>query len=368
VLRALEIESPHGTQRLELSRLTILNGEPCTGKSTILRIIERTFKNIDKLGPGIARPGRKISIKMTVELPQDSARNLIRRLQRSWNIDLSDWDRRVIISTSTERSRYEYVLKISMINEPILHVIMRDNVTAVRRPVDIELKSSPETVRDLVRSIRELPQAHMFSTYEEEICLMSDLIELIVESLRSVRVYSVGPYVDYPTCIDVKDLAETMDSTYVGAHGERTLLVLSRVFADGRAWSSLARLLSYLEKIGLSRVRCGLVEGKLTLTYVLDGELMICPELSCTLRSLIAYYVQILAAERGSIILIDNFDYCMTESACRALIMLLKSTSKNVQLIAEVHDSKLAELLQREGGFASIDVPRDMVHCIKYLR
>ncbi len=366
MLRALEIESPYGAQRLEFSRYTFLKGSPSTGKSYILRIIYSIFHNIDKIRVDLGRRNRRVSIKLTIELPQEIARHIVRRLERSWNIDLSDWDRRVLVSVSSEKSRSEYVLKMSIIDEPILQIVTRDDIIVIRRPVNIELKNTIDNVRELMKTVRELPQTHMFSTYEEEIHLMTDLVDSIISSIRQVKIYRIGPYIDYQTCIDVTELKENIDDDYIGRHGENTLLVLSRTFADGRSWSYLAKLLSYLERNGISRTRCGIVNSKLTLTYILDGELMICPELSCTIKSLLAYYVQILAAERGSILLIDNFDYCMTEDACRLIINLIKSLNKNIQLIVEIHNEKMADILEKEGKFTPIEVPRELIHYIKY--
>jgi len=366
-LRSLEIESPHGAVKMEFSRNTILVGEPCSGKSMILRTIHKVLENVDKLRPCVGKPNRKVGIRMTLEIPAEHVKHIVKRFQKLWNVDLSSWDRRIVIAESVDRSRYEYVLKMSMIDEPILHVISRDSSLLIRRPIDMELKSFPEKILDLTRTIRELPQAHMFSTYEEEILLMTDLIELIVRSLKGIKIYRIGPYIDYSTCIDIMDIVGTTEETYVGIHGEKTLLVLSRVFADGRYWPYLAKLLSHLEKSGLSRARCGIVNRKLTLTYVMDGELITCPEISCSIRSLIAYYVQVLVAERGSMMLIDNFDYCLTEESCKLLLSLLKSLGKNIQIIAEVHNENMVKILEKEGGFTIINVPRGLVHHIKYL-
>ncbi len=352
---------------MEFSRNTILVGEPCSGKSMILKLIHRTLENVDKVRPSVSRLNRKLGLKLTIEIPQEHVKHIVRRFQKTWNIDLSSWDRKIVIAESIDKSRYEYVLKLSMVDEPILHVIYRENSIIIRRPVDMELKATVEKVQDLMKTIRELPQTHMFSTYEEEILLMTDLIELLMKSIKELKIYRIGPYIDYSTCINISDIVEVSDDTYIGIHGEKTLLVLSRIFADGRYWPYLAKLLSYLEKNGLSRARCGIVDKKLTLTYVMDGELVICPEISCSIRSLIAYYVQILTAERGSIILIDNFDYCITEESCKILINLLRSLGKNIQIIAEVHNEKIIDILQKEGGFNIIKIPRELVHHIKYL-
>ncbi|NPA69580.1 MAG: hypothetical protein GXO26_02120 [Crenarchaeota archaeon] len=367
MLRILEIETPQGALKMEFTRNTILVGEPCSGKSMLLKLIHKTLENIDKIRPVIGRTSRKFSLKMIIEIPQEHVRHIVRRFQKIWNIDLSSWDRRILIAESIDKSRYEYVLKISMVDEPILHVVSRDSSLLIRKPIDMELKVSVEKIQDLMKTIRELPQAHMFSTYEEEILLMTDLIDSIVTSLKELKIYRIGPYIDYSTCINITDIVETSEDTYIGIHGEKTLLVLSRVFADGRYWPYLARLLSYLEKNGLSRARCGIVDKKLTLTYIMDGELITCPEISCSIRSLIAYYVQILVAEKGSIILIDNFDYCLTDESCKILTSLIKSLGKNLQIIAEVHNEKMINILEKEGGFTIIKIPRELAHHIKYL-
>ena len=366
-LRQLEISTSQGRIDVEFSKLTVLTGSPNAGKSSLLKIINKIFENIDKVYQKV-KITKKSIIKISIEIPQDKLKIIKRRFSKIWKVDLSDWDGTVQIIYNIDKDTYETIFKIPIVDEPIFQVSYRDGEkTIIKKPIEVEIKDKSVSILDIIKSIRDMPQTHLFSTYEEELEIILGLIESIVTSLKSVKIYRIGPYIDYSSCIDMRDVWSIYSDDYVGIHGENTLVALSRAFADGRLWPNLAKLLSYLEKIGISRVRCGIVNGKLSITYISDEGLVTCPELSCSIRSLITYYTQLMLAQKNSILMIDNFDYCLNEDTCRVLIPMFKDClSRNVQIILEVHSRDIVSILTRDAGFREIKIDSRVPTYIKF--
>ncbi len=367
-LRKLEIDTPQGSLNMEFSELTILTGNSGIGKSSILKLISKIFESIDKVYTK-HESNKKISIKSILSIPAERAKVIKKRFSKIWNIDLNDWDNSVLISYKVDKEFCETIIKIPIIDEPILHTVYRGgNEILLRKPIEVEIKEYKNNIIELLKYVKNMPQTQLFPSYEEELNIALKLIENIVTSLKSVKIYRIGPYIDYSSCVDMRDLWSIYSDDYVGIHGENTLVVLARAFADGRLWPDLAKLLSYLEKIGISRVRCGIVNGKLSITYVGDEGLIICPELPCTIRTLITYYIQVLLSQKNSIILIDNFDFCMSEDTCKVLTGTFKQCiHKNVQVIAEVHNKDIAKILVEDVGFREIRIENKIPTLIKYV-
>ncbi|GEM_PF-5197778 len=349
ILTSIRVVTEQREYRLDnICPITVITGSSPSGKSRLLQIINKFVNNIDKMFLHIDGVSR---LDVMLRLPEEATYRIKRKYDRKWDIDLSEWAGDVRLIYNIQQSLNEFICQVE--GETVLHVVKRvaDDtvVTNIRRPVSIELKSNVNTVQELYKIINESPHAHLLSEFEELLLVSTEFCKDVVEALHiNTRALLIGPYVDYLTCVEPSD---NDDELYVGQHGENTVRVLASLFVDGRVWPSLAKMISLLERMGIKRLRCGYRNGKIAISCLSPkGELVICPELPCSVKTLITYYTQLIAAPKYSIILIDNFDYCLSQSICEAFPRLLKDCviSKKCQIIAEVHNSDNVKCLATE--------------------
>ncbi len=84
------------------------------------------------------------------------------------------------------------------------------------------------------------------------------------------------------------------------------------------------------------------------ITYVdkNGNEVMGGGELPCSLKNILTISAQLMASESGSIILVDNMDYCLDEKSSSILASLLKELGAGKQVIGgEVHTQLLSNLV-----------------------
>ncbi len=331
-----------------LRPVTILTSTTPSGKSTLLRVLYDFLVSVDRIFAPIQNVDR---VDISLKIPDEATEKLRKKYSRKWDVELEDWDGNVKIVKNFQHNHKEFILYVD--NEIVFHAVQRlsedEVITSIRRPVSIDLKTDTDSIGELYHIICKTPQAQLFSEYEELLLLGSEFCKDVLQYLKdNVKVYLIGPYIDYGTCADPVSIA---DEHYVGRHGENTILVLASLFTDGRVWPELAQLISTLEKMGIKRLRCGYRSGKIALSCLTKhNELVVCPELPCSVKVLITYYTQLLALPKYSIVLIDNFDYCMYGDTCQAIAKFIRNvvTRKKCQLIVELHNKDLVKCLVSE--------------------
>ncbi len=145
---------------------------------------------------------------------------------------------------------------------------------------------------------------------------------------------------------------DLMPRTGVGSEGQYTLHQLSRVVSDPRYvryWEELGSILDAvgIRKVGVSLVESGRIGGYMYVgdkaSSIYHGGLFV--------RSVLPVVVQIVLANEGSIVAIDDLDLGLTEPLAEQLLAQLQriARAKDLSVVATTRAGWLADMARRLG-------------------
>lgn len=268
------------------------------GKSTFLDIINRVVSNIGKKVPKTSR----------------SWSLYLQRGDVSYYISASKWRVRQIVSVKGEEVVFEYIP-----TKPIHRLL---------KPIEVALTSA-----DVIIPMVET-QEHVSVVAEEDIERVNGLLASARKSL-GVRVYMLGPYISPRSLVDASAVrVDKLDRHARNLAGVLSYLALHKPTAYDSIRASL-------RKLGLS-VSVGLAKpGKIGVFVTSKHQKMPLSRAPCSVKYLLS--IATALEMKPDILLIDNFDYCLTRKAAEVLSSLFKQ--KPSKIVAEIHNEDVADWL-----------------------
>jgi hypothetical protein len=280
---------------VRLTEVTLLVG---TGKSLFLEILHQVLSNIGK------------------KLP---------RLGKDWSLYMQSGDVSYSVVVSKRRVRQSISVEGE---EVVFEYVPEKSAHRLIKPIDVAVTSA-DVIMPEVKT-----EEHVSVVAEEEIERLNRLIAVAKKRL-SVRTQILGPYINPKSLID----ANTKQLASLDRHGRNLPGVLS--YLSLHKPTSYDSIRAALRKLGFS-VSVGLAKpgkiGVLISTKDLKMPLFRAP---CSIKS---FLVIATALELNpDLLLVDNFDYCLTRKTAEAIATLLKQ--KPTKLIAEIHNEEVIDWL-----------------------
>ena len=280
---------------VRLAEATLLVG---TGKSLFLEILHQVISNIGKRLP---------------------------RLGKDWSLYMQSGDVSYSIVVSKGRVRQSVSVKGE---EVVFEYIPAKPAHRVIKPIDMAVTSA-DVIMPEVKT-----EEHVSVVAEEDIERLNKLIAVAKKRL-GVKTQILGPYLNPRSLID----ANTRQLTSLDRHGRNLPGILS--YLSLHKPTSYDSIRTALRKLGFS-VSVGLAKpgkiGVLISTRDLKMPLFKAP---CSIKS---FLVIATALElKPDLLLVDNFDYCLTRKTAEVLTTLLRQ--KHTKLIAEIHNEEVIDWL-----------------------
>jgi len=318
---------------IDLAPVTILYGG--RGKSLVLRFT-RLFHSL----VGSALTPRKILVGESTEA--------------SISFNSAKLNSVVVAIGATRSSVYhryiskslEVLIESQRVGDRVVH--------RLKKPVAVELSRG-----NVFASAESLNPATVAPT------LLSDIVDevekarvflnAVGEELRSRKILYLGPYLDPPSVGKTSIVARS----YVGRHGEYLPNVMASIVSKPRGVKALNRIIKLMGSIGVKDLAVGVVKPNRVGVTVVDSlgakSLSKCP---CTVKALLTLLVQLYVAEPGSIILVENLDYCQNEGTLQVFSKAITdNVGRGIQIIAEFHNEALLEQLKTPYSIAySVDL------------
>jgi len=291
----VEIGTAGKRASVRLAEATLLVG---TGKSLFLEILHQVISNIGKRLP---------------------------RLGKDWSLYMQSGDVSYSIVVSKGRVRQSVSVKGE---EVVFEYIPSKPAHRVIKPIDMAVTSA-DVIMPEVKT-----EEHVSVVAEEDIERLNKLIAVAKKRL-GVKIQILGPYLNPRSLID----ANTRQLASLDRHGRNLPGILSYLsLHKPTAYDSIR---TTLRKLGFS-VSVGLAKpgkiGVLISTRDLKMPLFKAP---CSIKS---FLVIATALElKPDLLLVDNFDYCLTRKTAEVLTTLLRQ--KHTKLIAEIHNEEVIDWL-----------------------
>jgi hypothetical protein len=291
----VEIGTAGKRASVRLAEATLLVG---TGKSLFLEILHQVISNIGKRLP---------------------------RLGKDWSLYMQSGDVSYSIVVSKGRVRQSVSVKGE---EVVFEYIPAKPVHRVIKPIDMAMTSA-DVIMPEVKT-----EEHVSVVAEEDIERLNRLVAVAKKRL-GVKTQILGPYLNPRSLIDTN----TRQLTSLDRHGRNLPGILSYLsLHKPTAYDSIR---TALRKLGFS-VSVGLAKpgkiGVLISTRDLKMPLFKAP---CSIKS---FLVIATALElKPDLLLVDNFDYCLTRKTAEVLTTLLRQ--KHTKLIAEIHNEEVIDWL-----------------------
>ena len=280
---------------VRLAEATFLVG---TGKSLFLEILHKVVSGVGK------------------KLP---------RLGGDWGLYIQSGDVSYSVAASRRRIRQSISVKGE---EAVFEYIPAKPAHRLIKPIEMAIASA-DVIMPEVKT-----EEHVSVVAEEDIEHLNRLVE-VARMRLGVKTQMLGPYISPRSLID----ANARHMTSLDRHGRNLAGVLS--YLSLRKPTSYDAVKTAFRKIGFS-VAVGLAKpGKIGVVVSTRDLKMPLSKAPCSAKS---FLVIATALElKPDLLLVDNFDYCLTRKTAEALAALLRQ--KPTKLIAEIHNAEVAEWL-----------------------
>ncbi|GGP20388.1 hypothetical protein GCM10007981_08260 [Thermocladium modestius] len=320
-------------KELDLSPITLITGFPGIGKSLVLKTIYGLLSGVGSDLGLILMPNG--SVELTFNTSQWRLDRINDRLSAA---NLPTIDGLITISASRRGNDVEQAVKT---DKGTLLVARRGNEgSSIKVPLDVEVKDGGLFLSIDGLSLRGSNAVQLIDEFASLYETVIDAVKFLADQVGKLRVYYLGPYFDFPA------VSRVSGEKWVGSHGEHTAEVLARLSMDPKMDGKMRFLRKALDQLGYRRLRAGLMGDGIGITYVdKNGNEVMGGELPCSLKNILTISAQLMASESGSIILVDNMDYCLDEKSSSILASLLKELGAGKQVIGEVHTQLLSNLV-----------------------
>jgi len=280
---------------VRLAEATLLVG---TGKSLFLEILHRVVSGVGK------------------KLP---------RLGGDWSLYIQSGDVSYSVAASKGRVRQSVSVKGE---EAVFEYVPAKPAHRLIKPIDMAIASA-DVIMPEVKT-----EEHISVVAEEDVEHLNKLVEAARKRL-GVKTQMLGPYISPRSLID----ANARHITSLDRHGRNLAGVLS--YLSLHKPTSYDAVKTAFRKIGFS-VAVGLAKpGKIGVVVSTKDLKMPLSKAPCSAKS---FLVIATALElKPDLLLIENFDYCLTRKTAEVLAALLRQ--KPTRLIAEIHNEEVAEWL-----------------------
>ncbi|MEM1733115.1 MAG: hypothetical protein QXF38_00830 [Pyrobaculum sp.] len=277
---------------VKLTNLTFLIG---SGKSLFLEVVYRVLSNV----------GRKIP-----------------SIKRDWYFYAESGG--VSLSISVNKSRYRQTITTQG-EEVVFEYIPSRKVHRIIKPIETAVAAANIVIPEIKT------EEHVSIVAEEDIERLNDLLTKARRGI-GVRVQMLGPYVSPMSLIDA-------DIKYSGLdrHGKNLPLVLSYLSLYSPASYDYIRNIA--KKFGFS-LSVGVAKpGKVGVLISTRAFKLPLAKAPCSLK-----YVLTIATAlelKPDLLIIDNFDYCLTRKAVEILSTILRQ--KDTRVMAEIHNEEIVD-------------------------
>lgn len=301
--------------------ITVLSGR--WGKSMTLNVLYTT----------LSRMGRVIT---PLHYPTPLRLRLDFRLDGDWFSMTLDVERDRIAHVYSYKDAY-MVLESVKLGGKIVH--------RLREPISIDLRKANYLLNG---------KALVPLNPSSEIVVGEQLEELkrVMEDARrrlSVETMYIGPYIDPPSVGD----ADSPIRRNVGRHGEHLPIVLS--YMQSAMPGRLRHIEMRLRHVGVKRIICGWRgRRRLYVGVEMGGTVVPIDKAPCTVKTALVHMAQLSIMGRG-VLIVENFDYCMSEAALTAISPMLRDfIQRGGQLFFEVRSQAVLDSLKTEYSVINI--------------
>jgi predicted ATPase len=317
-------------KELDLSPVTLISGFPGIGKSLILKVVYGLLSGIgNDLNSILMMEG---NVELTFNTSQWRVSDINERLSA---VNLPTIDGMLTIAVARHENAVEQVIRT---DKGTLLVSRRGaEGSFIKVPLDVEVKDAGLFLSAEGLSLKGSNAVQLIDEFATLYETVMDVVRFMSRQLANLRVYYLGPYFDFPP------VSKISGKSWVGTHGEYTVEVLARLSMEPRMDGKIRFLRKAIDGLGYRRLRAGLVGDGIGITYVdkNNNEIM-GGEVPCSLKTILAITTQLMASEAGSIVLIDNMDYCLDEKTSAVLASLLRELGAGKQIIGEIHTTLLS--------------------------
>ncbi|ABL88016.1 conserved hypothetical protein [Pyrobaculum islandicum DSM 4184] len=265
------------------------------GKSTFLEVLYRVISNIGKKIPKI----------------RESWSFYAQSGDISYSIVVNKWRVRQTISVKGEDIVFEYIP-----SKPLHRLI---------KPIEVTIAEADVIIPNIKT------EEHLSIVAEEDINRFNSLLATARKSL-GIKIQMLGPYISPKSLVDANARVNTLDRYARNLAGVLSYLALYRPSAYDSIRASLKRVGVSLS-VGLAK------PGKIGAFVISKGLKMPLSKAPCSIKSLLALTTALEI--KPNILLIDNFDYCMTRKTAETIAMLLRQ--KPTRVVAEIHNEGIVD-------------------------
>ncbi|MEZ0319066.1 MAG: hypothetical protein ABWK05_03605 [Pyrobaculum sp.] len=293
----VEVKTERGRAAVTLSSITFVVG---SGKSLFL---ETLYKVVSSVGRKVPRIGRG-------------------------HVYLQDGD--VSYALSVERGRVRQSVSARG-EELVFEWIPGKSIHRLVKPIDMAVLNA-DVVMPEVKT-----QEHVSIVAEEDLERLNQVVNTARRRL-GVRALFLGPYISPKSLVDASTNYATLDR-----HARNLVGVLAYLsLYKPTAYESLK---THLRKLGFSLSVGWAKPGKLGALISTKSVKIPVAKAPCSVKAFLAVAT---ALEVGpELLLIDNFDFCITPRVAEALSALIKQ--KKTKIVTEIHDIRLADYFNIPG-------------------
>lgn len=288
----IEVGIENNKAGVKLSGVTFIIG---TGKSLFLEIVYKVLSSIGKKIPSI---------------------------KRSWQFYAENGD--VSLSISVAKSRYRQTI-VAQGQEVVFEYLPQRRVHRLIKPIDMSVAAADVVIPEI------RTEEHVSVIAEEDIERLNALLSIARKRL-GVKTQILGPYISPKSLVDA-----TLKSSTLNRYARNLPLVLSYLsLYRPTAYDTIrntAKKYGFTLSIGVAK------PGRVGALVSTKSSKMLLSKAPCSLKSVLA--IATALELKPDILLIDNFDYCLTRKSAEVLSSLIRQ--KQTRIIAEIHNEDVID-------------------------